>query len=185
MIWFTSDLHFNHHNAIGYSNRPFANVEEMNEALISRWNSKVQDDDLVYVLGDLTLGKYSDMIPIVSRLRGRKILLQGNHDKLSRAQYLKLGFLDVFQEVVIKLGNTRIRLSHFPYKPTFWQSLWLPAKAKKYSHRRPINRGGWLLHGHTHSKRKIRGRMIHVGVDAHNYYPVSLGEIESIISRNP
>lgn len=33
--WFTSDLHFGHANVIGYSSRPFADVEEMNEALVN------------------------------------------------------------------------------------------------------------------------------------------------------
>ena len=54
MIWFTSDLHFNHLNILKYEpkSRPFENVAEMNEALIKNWNDRVKPEDTVFVLGD-------------------------------------------------------------------------------------------------------------------------------------
>lgn len=54
MIYFTSDLHFGHRNVIRFDNRPFSSVEEMDAALIERWNQKVSNEDAVYVLGDLS-----------------------------------------------------------------------------------------------------------------------------------
>ena len=56
MIYFTSDLHFWHKNAVLYTNRPFGTVEEMNEKLIEYWNSTVHKNDEVYILGDVTMG---------------------------------------------------------------------------------------------------------------------------------
>lgn len=50
-IYYTGDLHFGHFNAIKYDCRPWPDVETMAEGLIERWNARVQDDDLVYVLG--------------------------------------------------------------------------------------------------------------------------------------
>ena len=37
-IWFTSDQHWGHTNIIRFSERPFADVESMNEALIETWH---------------------------------------------------------------------------------------------------------------------------------------------------
>ena len=52
-VFFTSDLHFGHENALRFDKRPFASVEEMDAELIRRWNAKVGKVDLVYVLGDM------------------------------------------------------------------------------------------------------------------------------------
>ena len=50
--WFTSDVHFFFHkNIIKYSNRPFNDVNHMNDSLINNWNSVVGENDTVYSLG--------------------------------------------------------------------------------------------------------------------------------------
>ena len=36
--WFTADQHFGHANIIEHSGRPFVSVDEMNRAIIDRWN---------------------------------------------------------------------------------------------------------------------------------------------------
>ena len=55
-VFIISDTHFSHDNIIGYSNRPFNNVEEMNETLVRNWNSVVKPTDWVICLGDFALG---------------------------------------------------------------------------------------------------------------------------------
>lgn len=180
MIWFTSDLHFGHEKIIAYSGRPFSSIAHMDQCLFANWNSVVHDHDLVYVLGDFTLGRYKEM-EFLKRLRGERVLIQGNHDKFSRTQYISLGFSDVLQECVIKIGKTKLRLSHYPYKPPWWIKWKLRKKAKRYYDRRPPDTG-WLLHGHTHSRQKVFKNMIHVGVDAWNHLPVSISQIESIVN---
>ncbi|MGN0888723.1 MAG: hypothetical protein ACI4UY_07570 [Kiritimatiellia bacterium] len=44
MTFFTSDQHFGHFNIIRLCSRPFGTVEEMDEALLSKWNAKVKTD---------------------------------------------------------------------------------------------------------------------------------------------
>ena len=67
MIYFTSDLHFWHKNAIIYTNRPFETVEEMNEKLIEYWNKTVHANDEVYILGDVTMVRPGRATEIISR----------------------------------------------------------------------------------------------------------------------
>jgi calcineurin-like phosphoesterase family protein len=79
--FFTADLHLGHRNIIEYCSRPFPDVDEMNAALVDRWNETVGDEDEVIVLGDVAMGRISETLPLVGRLRGRKVLLAGNHDR--------------------------------------------------------------------------------------------------------
>ena len=54
-IFVTSDLHFCHDRDFLYEPRGFKSVHEMNEAIVKNWNSIIQPEDDVYVLGDLML----------------------------------------------------------------------------------------------------------------------------------
>jgi calcineurin-like phosphoesterase family protein len=69
-IYFTADLHLDHANIIRYCNRPFQDVQEMNECLIKNWNSCIQPNDQVYILGDLVFAFESRAISLVSH-RGK------------------------------------------------------------------------------------------------------------------
>jgi calcineurin-like phosphoesterase family protein len=193
--WFTSDTHFCHANIIKYSNRPFASVEQMNEALIQRWNSCVKPTDSVIHLGDYGLGGLENCLPILSRLNGRKYLVPGNHDKCSpsyypldkrhravdfQQRYLDAGFEDICENVQMieteLLGY--VVLSHFPYVGD-------SGPEDRHVEFRPKDKGMWLIHGHVHERWAQRGKMINVGVDARNGYPVSEEQIAEIISRGP
>ena len=81
MIFYTSDLHLGHANIIRHCNRPFASVEDMDEALIGNWNAKVTDGDTVHILGDLMFRNSCPSEEYLSRLKGKKHLVVGNHDK--------------------------------------------------------------------------------------------------------
>jgi calcineurin-like phosphoesterase family protein len=85
MIWFTADTHFNHDNILRYCNRPFDTVEEMDEKIISNWNSIVSEDDTIYHLGDFCFGNTNKYL---SRLRGNIIRLKGSHDKDIQQPYM-------------------------------------------------------------------------------------------------
>ena len=80
MKYFIADTHFNHENIIRYCNRPFENSNEMNEYIINKWNSVVNENDVVYHLGDVGFGNTEELKQLVGRLNGTKILIRGNHD---------------------------------------------------------------------------------------------------------
>ena len=90
--YITSDQHFFHKNIIDYENRPYSSVEEMNEDLITKWNSVVTDEDTVFCLGDFALSNKDNIIEIGNRLNGHKVLIKGNHDHASNITYQKAGF---------------------------------------------------------------------------------------------
>ena len=91
-IYFISDTHFNHKNIIKYCSRPFKDVEEMNKVLIENWNNTVTDFDTIFHLGDVALTNESEMKEIVPKLKGKKILIKGNHDKKSKEFFRSVGF---------------------------------------------------------------------------------------------
>lgn len=91
MNYYISDLHLLHKNCIGFDERPFADLEEMHEAILANWNRKVTNSDTVYILGDATLyGKKEDAIALVARMKGKKVLVRGNHDHIDDYRYQQL-----------------------------------------------------------------------------------------------
>ena len=89
MEYFTSDLHFGHANIIELCHRPFTTVEEMDAALIANWNRRVTDRDTVYITGDLCF-RTADPLRYLTKLKGKKHLILGNHDKVREYEYQKL-----------------------------------------------------------------------------------------------
>lgn len=110
------DTHFSHGSvctfmrADGTKLRPWDSVAEMNEYLVDSWNSVVRDCDKVFHLGDVLLNRSA--LPILSRLKGNKILIKGNHDSLKLAEYAS-----VFKDVCGSLIVQNHILSHIPIHP--------------------------------------------------------------------
>lgn len=95
-IFFISDLHFGHGNMCNFRNfdntrtRPFDNYLEADETIIKNWNEMVSENDTVYVLGDVAYSCRKEYIDsILTRLKGQKKLIAGNHDLWSTQWYLK------------------------------------------------------------------------------------------------
>ena len=86
-IWLVSDTHFSHANFLNFvdSNgnkiRPFSNVDQMDEYMITKWNENVQPGDRVYHLGDFGFNQARNQI-ILPKLNGSKRLILGNHDTI-------------------------------------------------------------------------------------------------------
>jgi calcineurin-like phosphoesterase family protein len=181
MRWFTSDLHLGHDKIIDFCERPYPYPKEMDESLIWIWNQLVDYNDMVYVLGDVSFHRPSTGVSQLSRLKGRKILIQGNHDNWSLTQYQQAGFDAVLQEARIRLGGYSVTLSHYPYMPGPEET---DPRELRYPERRPLPRGdGWLLCGHVHRKWRVLNKQINVGVDVWDFAPVSEVDILSTIMK--
>ena len=114
MNYYIADTHFGHDNIRKLSNRPFNSVEEMDKTIIDNWNSKVTDNDDVYILGDFSF-KGGDPIEYLKKLRGRKHLIIGNHDnKLLKNPDYKKYFVEIRDMKTINDNGTQIVLCHYP-----------------------------------------------------------------------
>jgi len=112
VIFYIADTHFGHENILRLDSRPFSSVEEMDNALIANWNSRVREDDTVYVLGDAFWGKEARCIEIMEQLRGHKHLIQGNHDKVNGRLGTLWESIKPYDE--IRDGDKLVILSHYP-----------------------------------------------------------------------
>ena len=166
MTYFTGDTHFFHKNVIEYCNCPYKSVEEMNEALIANWNARVGHEDTIYHVGDFIFSSATKAKAIFDRLNGHKHLVVGNHDDFNRM--LKLGWESVSYYKEIKVEDQKIVLLHYAMR--VWNK----------SHR-----GAWQLYGHSHNSLPDdpNARSMDVGVDAHNYAPISFEEIREIVNK--
>ena len=90
MNYYISDLHLFHANCIQFDKRPFEDLNEMHETMRNKWNRKITNDDIVYLLGDISYhGNAESLIAYISTLKGRKIpLLLNKH--LSQLRLLTL-----------------------------------------------------------------------------------------------
>lgn len=109
-IFFIADTHFSEDNIRKYENRPFTDITEMNEFMLGEWNKTVNNEDLVYVLGDFGANNHESSI--LKQLNGIKYLIKGNHDIQSNEFYRNAGFREVYDCPII-LDNFWI-LSHEP-----------------------------------------------------------------------
>lgn len=166
MNFFTADPHYWHQHVIAYCQRPFASLDEMHNTLIYQCNSLVRPSDTLYMLGDVSFGSATQTETVLARLHGYKILVRGNHDtQHTDAKWKKLGFCEVLTNHLIRIGDTPMWLSHFPYA------------GQQHDHRsfdaQLPDDGSVLLHGHVHRAWTHHGRMINVGVDVWDFSPVS------------
>lgn len=75
-----ADPHFYHKNIIGYENRPFKDVYEMNDVIIENWNAVVKKQDKVFLAGDISFGNKIVTEAIINQLNGNITMIYGNHD---------------------------------------------------------------------------------------------------------
>lgn len=143
MNYYVSDLHLFCKNQtrsgkFNHDNRPFDTVEEMNQYILEHWNAKITNGDKIFILGDIALrGRNDALISLVAQLKGRKILVAGNHDDLGDYRYRQL-FEEIvdYKEIEDAFGgkNYKLVLCHYPI--LCWKNQ---------------HRGTILLYGHTHN----------------------------------
>ena len=157
-----SDTHFDHANIIKYQNRPFKSVSEMNYELVRRWNEAVQPNDVVYFLGDLTIGGgHQTCAYWLKRLNGNIVFINGNHHDRGIADYL---------------------VTHHEGRP--YLLVHDPIDA-------PADYEGWIIHGHCHANHldkypliNPKYKTVNVCVELINYTPIEFDKVHEMVKHN-
>jgi calcineurin-like phosphoesterase family protein len=162
--YITSDLHFGHKNIMKFCPATRArfrdDVDYMNEAMVREWNEIVKPEDLVYILGDVAFLPAQKAAEVMNRLNGRKILVQGNHDRKTLNDPVFRGcFEEVHHYLDINYNGTKVCMFHYPIAE--WDQM---------------HRGSVHFHGHLHGGEsgleKFRAR--DMGMDATGFIVVEM-----------
>lgn len=163
----TADCHFFHGAMLKFcpETRPYAGVEEMNDAMAAAW-SVVRPTDEIIVVGDFAhradpknLRKLFDSLPGVKRL------IKGNHDG---PDTLRLPWASIHDVAYVTVDSTYCVLAHYP-----WRS-WPRMK-----------RGALMLYGHHHGRLPGNQQSCDVGVDVFGPAPVRLNQIKAHLATLP
>ncbi len=160
MTYLISDLHFDHENVIEYCNRPFADVEDMNQTLLTNWNRVVSEDDEVIFGGDLTIsGSVSAFLEWIDQLQGEIIFLVGNHDDVV---FRNLDRVHIYDHYQLQYGDYEFYCTHRPEDI-------------------PRNWSGWGIHGHHHNNHleefpflDPKSRRVNISVEVLSYEPIHI-----------
>jgi calcineurin-like phosphoesterase family protein len=180
-VFFTSDFHLGHSNVIKFDDRPFKNVNDMADKIIENWNSVVDEDSIIYYLGDLFYKvKASHVAYLVHQLKGEIRVILGNHDRLSQLFRMnRFSDIQTYQRISIKdeehkKGKQDIIVSHYPH--LIWD---------KHHH------GAFHLHGHSHHNlgkneegaKYYNRKVLDVGCNGWDYTPLSYNQIKVIMKQ--
>jgi calcineurin-like phosphoesterase family protein len=160
--WVAADHHFGHANILTFKRedgtplRPFNSIEEHDEAIIARHNERVDDQDRVYLLGDVCINRRYRFH--LSRLKGRLVLVKGNHDIFKLNDYLP--FFDDIRSYVVQKDHdgNKVILSHIPI------------------HTESLGRFGTNIHGHLHYQSVGDERYVCVSLEHTDYAPIQIHE---------
>lgn len=160
-IWYWSDQHFNHHNIIKYSSRPFNSTSHMNDTMRNNYLMTVSEDDLVIFGGDIAFGPTEEAFKYLTDLPGKKVLIVGNHDfDKNQLIFKDYGIFDATAmsalfTVNVEDTDCKVILTHYPIDSNL-----LPENT--------IN-----IHGHIHQY-KAGDKNINMAVEQTGYSPVDL-----------
>jgi calcineurin-like phosphoesterase family protein len=178
-VFVTADQHWGHTNILKLGNRIFSDITEHDLVLIVAWNNIVGKDDVVYHLGDLTLGNAAFATELLQQLNGsiRLLAYPWHHDSrwIKVPQRSKDGLVELEKPIVVvehaaksDSGLLPVVLCHYPFE--IWD--------RKHF-------GAVHLHGHTHGGLERIQNRLDVGVDMAfkllgEYRPFSMDEAVSL-----
>ena len=163
--------YFGHADIINYCGRPFSSTKEMDTELIIRWNETVSPDDSVYHLGDFTLGGIDVFLRYIKQLNGNIYIVPGGHDRR---------WIRKFNSAKTRTGDS------FLFPPLYTlRSVNPPIVLCHYAMRvwDRSHYGSYHLYGHSHGNLPEQVKSLDVGVDVHDFTPISLYQIHELLKE--
>lgn len=164
-IFFTSDTHFSQERTLNMTRRPFKNIKEMNKLIIKNWNKIVEDEDIIFHLGDF--GDYK----VLNKLKGKKVLILGNYEQTELKNDFNNNF-NKYKKHLINLGfSAVIEKNYLIALPEFKDEIFMTHK--------PIDckQNKFNLFGHIHNFCKIKEFGLNVGIDNYAFKPASMEDV--------
>lgn len=160
MIWLTANQNFGRHSAIEQWNRPFTNINEMNQALILAWNQVVEPNHTVWVLGNFAWDPESAE-EALKKLNGNIHVIQGKFDQPI------VGFLK--KNKIYNQGIHHVTQDKTTYTLSYWpQCEWL---------------GDWSFHGwedYSSYPTNPTLKRVNVSCDLWGFKPVSMLKVTDL-----
>jgi len=161
MLYALSDLHFFHKNILNFEpgRNHFANVDEMNEEIVTNWNNTVTNEDTIILDGDVGIGNPTKIAHMLARLNGNISLYPGNHDstKILKAIEEHCPRVTIMPYMTrMKFHGVQAFISHFPVD--------VGRRATLFS-----------IHGHIHSNQSGNDNQVNICTD-NPYWGLKLGE---------
>lgn len=165
--YITSDNHFGHENIIKYCNRNYSDVHQMNKDMTIKWNNIIGEDDIIFHLGDFS---FRDSNKYLNQLNGKIILIRGNHDCKSTLK----AFSEVYQRLHVEYKGYNFLLNH---KPILSDKIPDPFNDHDKYVTENLSIFDYYLVGHVHEKWLRLEKNYNIGVDMHNFKPITLNYI--------
>jgi calcineurin-like phosphoesterase family protein len=140
----------------------------MDAELFRRWNSRVNSEDLVIVVGDFIFARHADAEGIVSQLNGQIILVRGGHDKVLPVPWVPYMFM--------RIAGYNCLINHRPIIPRGTKDPYRDNDS--HLSKEIIAQAERVICGHAHQKWLRNGINYNCGVDVHGFAPISLDELE-------
>lgn len=164
--YFMADPHFDDNDILGFTRNKFENVDTMNKVILSN-SLCVTEKDTLIVIGDFCrrdsqyLTLYRELL---RKIKGKKILVLGNHDRLDPFQYIDVGFWSVHTHLEMTIDGIEMIIVHDVCNSC-------------------MDRTKLFLCGHTHDLFTVRKNVICLCVELWYYTPVKWETIKELYTK--
>lgn len=169
-MYFTSDTHFCQQRTLELSRRPFVDVTSMDLEMISNWNKRITMNDVVVHGGDfIDPEKISTMLkPLLSILNFKTLhWVLGNYDRKEKNSIIDV-ISSIDRDIILHDNNFKFSIDNHSYVVVH----------EPNDNKIDATENDIILFGHIHGRSFAKRNGFDLGIDYHQYSPISLEQVE-------